>query len=125
MSLRHPIARARGLGSAKTGVQHWNLQRLTAIALIGLVPWFVWFALQVIGADHAAVREFVARPLNASLLIAFALSLFWHARLGLQVVVEDYVHGATGKLLLVLVWLGSAFAMIATTYAILRVALAA
>lgn len=125
MSLRHPIARARGLGSAKSGLQHWSMQRLTAIAIAALLPWFVWFVLQVIGADYDAVREFIARPLNASLLIAFTLSLFWHARLGLQVVIEDYIHGGFGMVLLILSKLAYVFASIAAIYAIVRIALAA
>jgi len=93
MSLRDPLAIARGLGSAKDGVQHWWLQRLTAVALLPLAPWFACFALGLIGADQFTARSAIAQPLNATLLLAFVLSLFWHARLGLQVVVEDYVHG--------------------------------
>ena len=91
--LRHPLAKAKGLGSAKDGVAHWWAQRLTAIALALLTPWFVVLAIGLLGADHATVQASLARPLTATLLTAFVLALFWHARLGLQVVVEDYVHG--------------------------------
>lgn len=94
MNLRDPLARARGLGSAKSGLQHWWVQRLTAVALMLLVPWFVFLALGLIGADQFTIRSVLAQPLNATLLLAFVFALFWHAQLGLQVVVEDYVHVA-------------------------------
>ena len=93
MSLRHPLATARGLGSAKGGTGHWWVLRLSSIALLLLTPWFVVWALGLVGADQYGVRQSLAQPLNASLMIAFVLSLFWHSQLGLQVVIEDYVHG--------------------------------
>jgi succinate dehydrogenase / fumarate reductase membrane anchor subunit len=93
MSLRDPLAKARGLGSAKDGLGHWWTQRLTAVALMLLTPWFVYLALGLIGADQFTVRTTIAQPLNATLLLAFVFALFWHAQLGLQVVVEDYIHG--------------------------------
>jgi len=92
MSLRDPLAQARGLGTAKDGLRHWWVQRLTAVALMLLVPWFIWLAIGLIGADQVAVRAAIAAPLNSTLLLAFVFALFWHAQLGLQVVVEDYVH---------------------------------
>lgn len=101
--LRHPWAIARGLGSAKDGTSHWWAQRVSAIALLFLVPWFVLTMVSVIGADHASVRATLAQPLNATLLLAFVLSVFWHARLGLQVVIEDYVHAPALELALQLV----------------------
>jgi succinate dehydrogenase / fumarate reductase membrane anchor subunit len=93
MSLRDPLAIARGLGSAKNGTGHWWTQRLTAIALLLLTPWFAWLVLGLLGADQPAMRAALAQPVNATLLLAFLVSLFWHAQLGLQVIVEDYVHG--------------------------------
>ena len=93
MSLRDPLAQARGLGSAKDGLRHWWLQRLTAVALMLLAPWFVCLLLGLIGADQFTVRATIGQPLNATLLLAFVFALFWHGQLGLQVVVEDYVHG--------------------------------
>ncbi|MEO6102385.1 MAG: succinate dehydrogenase, hydrophobic membrane anchor protein [Pseudoxanthomonas sp.] len=92
-NLRDPIAIARGLGSAKDGTGHWWVQRLTAVALLLLAPWFAWFALGLVGADQQAVRAAIASPFNATLLLAFVLALSWHAQLGMQVIVEDYVHG--------------------------------
>ena len=91
MSLRNPLAKARGLGSAKDGVGHWSAQRLSAIALALLAPFFVWTVLSV-GGDAAAARAAIGSPFTATLLIAFVVALFWHAQLGLQVVIEDYVH---------------------------------
>lgn len=90
--LRNPLQRARGLGSAKEGVGHWWNQRLTAIALVVLVLWFVVLVLGLVGHDYQAVRASIARPWNALLMIAFIIAAFWHAVLGLQVVIEDYVH---------------------------------
>ena len=93
MRLRDPLAVARGIGSAKDGTGHWWAQRLTSIALLLLTPWFAWLVLGLIGADQQAMRAAIAQPLNASLLLAFVVSLFWHAQQGMQVIIEDYVHG--------------------------------
>lgn len=125
MSLRHPLAIARGLGSAKDGVGHWWIQRLTAMALLLLAPWFAWLVLGLIGADHYTVRQTLAQPLNASLLLAFVLSLFWHAQLGLQVVVEDYVHGWLEITLQIAVKFACAFGALASAIAIGRIAFTA
>ena len=125
MNLRHPLAIARGLGSAKDGVGHWWLQRLTAMALLLLSPWFGWLVLGLIGADHYSVRQTLAEPLNASLLLAFVLSLFWHAQLGLQVVIEDYVHGWLEITLQVTIKFACAFGALASVIAIGRIAFTA
>lgn len=90
--LRNPMKSARGLGSAKSGVEHWWMQRLTAAALVALGIWFVVTVLCLLHADYATAHATVAKPWNALLLIAFVLAMFWHAVLGMQVVVEDYVH---------------------------------
>ncbi len=92
MNLRHPLARAKGLGSAKDGVGHWWRQRLTAIFLIPLTLWFLWWAGSFTLIDAELARERLGRPLDALLMIAFILAAAWHAQLGLQVIVEDYVH---------------------------------
>jgi len=125
MSLRHPLALARGLGSAKDGVGHWWVQRLTAMALLLLAPWFTWLALSLVGADHFTIRQTLAQPLNASLLLAFVLSLFWHAQLGMQVVIEDYVHGWLEIALQVAVKFAYAFGALASAIAIGRIAFTA
>ncbi len=98
MSVRSPIARVRGLGAARTGVGHWSAQRLTAIANVLLLLWFVFSTLVLAGAGYAEVRAWLASPLSASLMILLIISTFYHARLGLQVVVEDYVHDEAAKL---------------------------
>ena len=92
MSLRDPLATARGLGSAKDGTGHFITERLTALALVPLTLWFVWSAVGHFGTGYADTRSFLAQPLNASFAAAFVLMLYWHAALGLQVVIEDYVH---------------------------------
>ena len=89
---RTPLKRVRGLGSAKEGIHHFVIQRMTAVALVPLVLWVVWLALRVLHADYAQARALVHDPLNATLLLAFVLALFWHVQLGVQVVLEDYVH---------------------------------
>lgn len=90
--LRNPLARARGLGSAKDGVGHWMLQRVTAVALVFLTVWLLCTILSLLHADYATARATLAKPWNAVLLIAFVLTMFRHAVIGLQVVIEDYVH---------------------------------
>ena len=102
MSLRSPLARVRGLGSAKDGTGHWWFQRLTALALIPLGLWFCAAVIAMTGADYAAVAAWASSPLVAGLLILLLAATFYHAALGLQVVIEDYVHHEMTKLLLVL-----------------------
>lgn len=92
MSLRNPLADARGLGSAKDGTTHWWAQRVSAIALVPLVLYVLYLLVSLAGADYATVRLTIAQPFNAVLLILFIGTAFWHARLGLQVVIEDYFH---------------------------------
>ena len=89
---RAPLKTAIGLGSARYGVHHFIVQRLTAVALLFLGAWFVWLLLSLLHADYASAHATLAQPLNALLMIAFAIAVFWHAQLGLQVVAEDYVH---------------------------------
>jgi len=103
MSLRTPLARARGLGSAKEGTQHWWGQRVTAIALVPLTLWFVISLMSVATADYATVTAWIGQPLNGIFLLLFLLVLFYHAYLGMQVVIEDYVHNEVVKLTSILV----------------------
>jgi succinate dehydrogenase / fumarate reductase membrane anchor subunit len=92
MAYRTPIAKVRGLGTARSGLQHWKMQRLTAIANVLLVLWFMFSAMALSGSDYDQVRAWLASPVTASLAVLLIISTFYHARLGLQVVVEDYVH---------------------------------
>jgi succinate dehydrogenase / fumarate reductase, membrane anchor subunit len=96
--LRTPLARARGLGSAREGVHHWWAQRLTAIALIPLVVWFAISLVMMSGADYGAVRAWIGSPIVMVLLILTIAVGLHHGQLGLQVVIEDYVHGEAMKL---------------------------
>lgn len=125
MTLRNPLATAKGLGSAKDGTQHWWHQRVTAMALALLTPWFVVFAVGLIGAGQQEVRGAIAHPLSATLLSAFLLSLLWHARLGLQVVVEDYIHGGLELVLQIVIKFAYALAAIASLLAIGRIVFSA
>lgn len=97
MSLRSPLGRVRGLGSAKEGVHHWWQQRLTAIALVPLTLWFVISIIANVGASYDQMHEWLSSPGNATLLILMLVALFHHAQLGIQVVIEDYVHCAVMK----------------------------
>jgi len=100
---RTPLARARGLGSAKDGVGHWWAQRLTAIALIPLVVWFAISLVMLSGADYTVVRAWIGSPLVMMLLgLTIAVGLH-HAQLGMQVVIEDYVGGDGWKLALIVI----------------------
>lgn len=92
MSLQTPLGRVRGLGSAKEGTRHWWLQRLTAVALVPLSVWMVVVAVQLIGADYATAHAFVANPVATVAALLLIGALFYHVQLGLQVVIEDYVH---------------------------------
>jgi succinate dehydrogenase / fumarate reductase membrane anchor subunit len=90
--LQTPLKRARGLGSAKDGTHHFIVQRITALALVPLALWTIWLALALVHADYAHARAIVHHPFAAIWLTAFVIATFWHAQLGLQVVIEDYVH---------------------------------
>ena len=101
--MRSPLGRALGLGSAKEGVEHWLLQRVTAVALVPLVLWFVTAVIGLIGADLDTVQDWVGRPLPAICLVLLLIATFYHASLGLQVVIEDYVHAELARVSLVII----------------------
>jgi succinate dehydrogenase / fumarate reductase membrane anchor subunit len=92
MNMRNPLATARGLGSAKEGVHHWYAQRASALLLIVLVGWLIYAMVSLANADHAVASAFIGQPLNAAFLILLIVTMLYHAMLGLQVVIEDYVH---------------------------------
>ncbi|MGH6948361.1 MAG: succinate dehydrogenase, hydrophobic membrane anchor protein [Kiloniellales bacterium] len=98
MSLRSPLARVRGLGSAKEGVAQWWMQRMTALALIPLAIWFCASVAALTGADYRTVADWIGSPVPACLLLLLIGATFQHAQLGLQVVIEDYVHSEGLKL---------------------------
>jgi len=111
------------MGSSHSGVTHFWRQRVTAAALIPLSIWFGVSVLGLVGAHEAATLAYLSQPLNAILMAAFAVILLYHMVLGLQVVVDDYVHGNPQKLLLILAMRGFAIAAGATSiFALLRIA---
>jgi len=90
--LRSPLGRARGLGSARAGSGHWWAQRLTAIALVPLTLWFIFAVIHLSGASHQTVIDWLSAPLTLGLMLALIVATFHHLQLGLQIVIEDYVH---------------------------------
>jgi len=96
--MRSQLGRVRGLGAAKSGVGHWWMQRLTALALVPLSLWFIFNVLHLIGAPHEAVIDWISGPWTIVLMIALVVATFQHAQLGLQVVMEDYIHNDAVRL---------------------------
>jgi succinate dehydrogenase / fumarate reductase, membrane anchor subunit len=122
--MRSPLGRAIGLGSAREGVEHWWAQRISAIALVPLTLWFVMAIIGLVGADLDAVQNWVGRPLPAILLVLMLIATFYHMSLGLQVVIEDYVHTELAKLGLVIAVRLLCFAFaVAGIFAVLSMAL--
>ena len=121
--LRTPLGRALGLGSAKEGVEHWWVQRVTAVALVPLTLWFVASVVRHLGADHASAVVWLGAPLTAIAMILLVVATFVHMALGLQVVIEDYVHHEATKIAsLVLVRLACWALGASALFAVLRVA---
>ena len=124
MSLRTPLGRVRGLGSAKEGTAHWWAQRLTAIALVPLVLWFAISLIVLTGADRTAVVEWLRDPVAAVPMLLLILAGFHHAQLGMQVVVEDYVHTEWLKFTLVTaVKFGAVAFGVGAAFSVLKIAL--
>jgi len=86
------IGRVRGLGSAKTGAHHWWLERLTAVSTLVLLVWLLVSLLRLPALDHRTLTEWLRDPLAAVPMMLLIVSVFWHSRLGLQVIADDYVH---------------------------------
>ena len=118
------LARVRGLGSAKEGSHHWWMQRLTAIALIPLTVWFAISIIGIVGADHAAVVNWFSSPVISIFMILFVSTMVYHSTLGVQVVIEDYIHKERWKfgLLIALKFLGITLGVVAVL-SILKLAL--
>jgi succinate dehydrogenase membrane anchor subunit len=124
VTLRSPLARVLGQGSAKGGVHHWWAQRLTSVALVPLGVWFVVSVLSLPSLDHATVTAWIGQLWTAVFLILLVLAGTWHSQLGVRVVVEDYVHGSGAKALtLALVTFFHVIVAVAGVLAILKVAL--
>lgn len=124
MDMRTPLKRVHNLGSAKEGADHFWQQRLTAVANIFLVLWLVWLVASLAGADHATVKAAIENPLVAIGLLLLILSGTYHMRLGMQVIIEDYIHGEGVKVVLLMlntffavgIALGSAFAILKLSF---------
>ena len=102
MGYRTPLARVRGLGSAKEGAEHFWRQRLTAVANIFLVAFLVWLLVTLAGADYATVKRTLAKPQVAIPLLLLVLSGLVHMRIGMQVIIEDYVHSEGRKVIILM-----------------------
>jgi succinate dehydrogenase / fumarate reductase membrane anchor subunit len=100
--LRSPLGRARGLGSARAGAAHWWAQRLTAAALVPLTLWFICGVIRLHGADQHTMVVWLSQPVPLVLMVALIAATFHHLQLGMQVVLEDYVHDHAAKLASVL-----------------------
>ena len=120
MSLRSPLSRVLGSGSAREGTEHWWQQRVSAVALLILG---LWFAVSIAGLDdfgHPAIAAWAGSPFNAIMLLLLAVTLAWHSMLGVQVVIEDYVHEPGTKVVsLLLSRFAHVFVAIAAVYGIL------
>ena len=121
--MRTPLARAIGLGSAKDGVHHWWMQRVSAIVLVPLTMWFIAAIIAQTGADYAAFVAWIRNPITDILMGLLLIALFYHAALGLQVVVEDYVHSDATFAAVIAVRLACFTLGAAGIFATLRIAL--
>ncbi len=118
--MRTPLGKVRGLGSAKEGTDHFWKQRLTAIANVPLILFLIWMVISLVGASHMEVVSTLSHPIVCILLLGVILSVCWHMKLGMQIVIEDYIHAEGTKILLVIlntffcfgIGLASAFAIL-------------
>ncbi|HHL21279.1 MAG TPA: succinate dehydrogenase, hydrophobic membrane anchor protein [Aliiroseovarius sp.] len=124
-SYRTERAKVSGLGTARTGTGHFWEQRLSAIALLILTPFFVFTFARALGAPHEQVLAIYARPFNAIVAAGFVLTAMLHLYQGLTVVIEDYVHGRKGTILIIAVRLLCALGALTGTFAILKIAFTA
>ena len=125
MSLRPPLGKVLGLGTAKDGTEHWWAQRVTAVALVLLGLWFLGAILMLPGLDHATAAAFVGRPMNGVLLALLVATLAYHSYLGVQVVIEDYVRGGLKVASLIASRFAHIFVAVASIYAILQTGIGA
>ena len=123
-TLETPLARARGLGSAREGAEHWWRERLSSVAVLLLFVWLLVSLLRLPALDHRAVTEWLRQPSAAVPMLLLVAATFWHLHMGLKVIVEDYVHDEGNRFVAILILafasvLGAAFAL----FAVLKVAL--
>ena len=126
MSLRSPLGRVLGLGTAKDGTSHWWGQRLSGVAMAVLGLWFAWSVATISGFSYAEAVAFINQPVNSVLLLLLSVTMAYHSYLGIQVVIEDYVHGHGLKIAsLVLSRFAHVFLAIAAIFAILKLGIGA
>jgi succinate dehydrogenase / fumarate reductase, membrane anchor subunit len=125
MRFRTALARVRGLGAAKEGTLHWWQERLTSAAAIPLTVFLIWLGLKVHGRDHAGTAEILRHPIVTIGLIVTLSTMFWHMMLGMQVIIEDYVHGKHRVWLLIANRFFAAVFWTAGIYAVLRLSFGA
>ena len=102
-SMRTPLAKVRGLGSAKSGVHHWWHQRLTAIAMVPLVLSAIYLVFRIAGSNYNQAISLLQNPFYAAILLLLIITGFWHCMLGIQVVIEDYVGSEWGRITSILI----------------------
>lgn len=119
------LGRVRGLGSAKDGVHHWWLQRVTATSNIVLVLWFVFSLVRLPALDHASVTLWLRQPVAAVPMLLLIVSVFWHFRLGVQVFIEDYVHGPRRVIAMLALNFYALAGAAAAVFAVFKIALGA
>jgi len=120
--MRSPLGRAMGLGSAREGVEHWWMARVSAVALIPLTLWFVASIIAHTGSDYVTFIIWLRMPLVSVLMVLLLMALFYHTALGLQVVIEDYVHSGAKFGALIAVRLGCVALAVAGILATMRIA---
>jgi succinate dehydrogenase / fumarate reductase membrane anchor subunit len=124
MSLQSPLSKVLGLGAAKAGANHWWSQRVSAVALVLLAPWFLLSLINLGDVSHASLTAWIASPVNSVLLSLLVVALSYHSQLGLQVVIEDYIADKAVRMvtLLIINFILLSVAVIGV-FAILRIAL--
>lgn len=121
---KNSLARAKGLGSVKSGFEHWWMQRVTAVSNFFLMVWAIYSVVGLVGADYETFTAWLAYPVHAILLSLFILSTFTHAALGLQIIVEDYVHEEFKKVVtLIAIRLSLTGLAVAALFSILKIAI--
>jgi len=126
MTMRTPLARVRGLGASRTGTEHFWWQRMTAVANVPLTIAGVVIVISLLGRNHAATAQILASPLIAIILLLFILSITNHMRIGMQVIIEDYVHEEKLKIALIMlnvfyvvaIFIASAFAILKLSFGV-------
>ena len=123
--LRTPLSQVKGLGSAKEGTGHFWVQRLTAIGLVPLVLWLSFSIAALPGMDYVSIREWISSPFTSIMLILFLIAGFYHAKLGLQTVIEDYIgNHSTRTVMIIIVSFLAAILAVTGVFSVLRIAFA-